>query len=65
MMEDVNKKLAFGLQTAFDIDVVNTGVSRKDFDEIIRENIESEDGMDLHAVSVLSKCSDILLWYYE
>jgi hypothetical protein len=35
----LSKKLGIGPQMTFDIDVVNRGISRKDFDAVVKENI--------------------------
>ena len=43
----LNEKLGIGPQTASDISAVNPGVSREDFDAIIRENTELDMGSEL------------------
>ena len=42
----LNKKLGIGTQTAFDMDVVYPGVSRKDFDAVIKENIRLKEALE-------------------
>jgi hypothetical protein len=44
------KKLGIWPQTAFGIDVVNPGVSRKDFDAVTKENIRLKEALK-HIVS--------------
>jgi hypothetical protein len=42
----LNKKLGIGPQTTFDIDVVNPGISRKDFDAVTKENIRLKEALE-------------------
>ena len=42
----LNKKLGIGPQTAFDIDVINPGVSRKYFDAVAKENIQLKEALE-------------------
>jgi hypothetical protein len=42
----LNKKLGIGPQTSFDIDVINPGVSRKDFDAVTKENIRLKEALE-------------------
>ena len=42
----LNKKLGIGPQTAFDMDVVYPGVSRKDFDAVTKENIRLKEALE-------------------
>ena len=46
----LNKKLGIGPQTAFDIDLINPGVSRKDYDAVTKENIRLKEVLE-HIVS--------------
>ena len=56
----LNKKLGIGPQTAFDIDVVNPGISRKDFDNITKENIELKEALE-HIVPTELGGRDVVL----
>ena len=42
----LNKKLGIGPQSSFDIDVINPGVSRKDFDAVTKENIRLKEALE-------------------
>ena len=42
----LNKKLGIGPQTSLDIDVINPGVSRKDFDAVTKENIRLKEALE-------------------
>jgi hypothetical protein len=56
----LNKKLGIGPQTSFDIDVINPGVSRKDFDAVTRENIRLKDALE-HIVPTELGGKDIVI----
>jgi hypothetical protein len=56
----LNKKLGIGPQTSFDIDVINPGVSRKDFDAVTRENIRLKEALE-HIVPTELGGKDIVI----
>ncbi|XP_028404966.1 golgin subfamily A member 6-like protein 22 [Dendronephthya gigantea] len=56
----LNKKLNIGPQTAFDISVVNPGISRKDFDAITKENIALKEALE-HIVPTELGGKDVVL----
>jgi RNase P protein component len=56
----LNKKLGIGPQTTFGIDVVNPGISRKDFDAVTRENIRLKEALE-HIVSTELGGKDIII----
>ena len=69
----LNRKLGIGPQTTFGIDVINPGISRKDFDAVTTENIQLKEalkhivstelgGKDIVIVSILIKCKGLFIW---
>ncbi len=56
----LNKKLGIGPQTTFDIDVINPGVSRKDFDAVTKENIRLKEALE-HIVPTELGGKDIVI----
>jgi hypothetical protein len=56
----LNKKLGIGPQTTFGIDVVNPGISRKDFDAVTRENIRLKEALE-HIVPTELGGKDIVI----
>ena len=56
----LNKKLGIGPQTAFDIDIINPGVSKKDFDAVTNENIRLKEALQ-HIVSAEIGGKDVVL----
>ena len=56
----LNKKLGIGPQTSFDIDVINPGVSRKDFDAVTKENIRLKEALE-HIVPTELGGKDIVI----
>jgi hypothetical protein len=56
----LNKKLGIGPQTTFGIDVVNPGISRKDFDAVTKENIRLKEALE-HIVPTELGGKDIVI----
>ncbi len=56
----LNKKLGIGPQTTLDIDVINPGVSRKDFDAVTKENIRLKEALE-HIVPTELGGKDIVI----
>ena len=56
----LNKKLGIGPQTAFGIDVINPGVSKKDFDVVTKENIQLKEALE-HIVSAEIGGKDVVI----
>jgi hypothetical protein len=56
----LNKKLGIGPQTTFGIDVVNPGISRKDFDAVTKENIRLKEALE-HIVPTEFGGKDIVI----
>ena len=56
----LSKKLGIGPQTAFGMDVVYPGVSRKDFDAVTRENIRLKEALE-HIVPTELGGKDIVI----
>ncbi|CAB4038079.1 Hypothetical predicted protein, partial [Paramuricea clavata] len=54
----LNKKL--GPQTTFEIDVINPGISRKDFDAVTKENIQLKEALE-HIVPTELGGKDIVI----
>ena len=56
----LNRKLGIGPQTTFDIDVVNPGISRKDFDAVTKDNIRLKEALE-HIVPTELGGKDIVI----